>query len=171
MGSFGKGLARICAVAAAPRAVEMAVQVRAAIREASTIELRIDWLSSDAERTRFLAWLRRNRPRRATFLVTCRRRGAGGLFPGSIEAQLYWLIQAREAGCQWCDIEVETLRELPDQSIREYAVPPRVMLSLHDFDRTPPLARAVKTPPHGEVDVVKVAVQARTIADSLRLLS
>jgi len=171
MGSFGKGLARICAVAAAPRAVEMAVQVRAAIREASTIELRIDWLSSDAERTRFLAWLRRNRPRRATFLVTCRRRGAGGLFPGSIEAQLYWLIQAREAGCQWCDIEVETLRELPDQSIREYAVPPRVMLSLHDFDRTPPLARAVKTPPHGEVDVVKIAAHARTISDSIRLLS
>jgi 3-dehydroquinate dehydratase/shikimate dehydrogenase len=152
----------------------MAAQVRAAAQEASTIELRIDWLSTDAERARFLAWLRRarrNLPRRAIFLVTCRRRGAGGLFPGSIEAQLYWLIQAREAGCQWCDIEVETLRELPDQSIREYAVPPRIMLSLHDFDRTPPLARAVKTPPHGEVDVVKVAAHARTIADSVRLLS
>jgi 3-dehydroquinate dehydratase/shikimate dehydrogenase len=181
MGPFGKGLERLCAVAAAPRAIEMAAQVRAAVREASTVELRIDWLATDAERTRFLNWLRnlqlrrrrsrRNRPRRATFLVTCRRRGAGGLFPGSIEAQLYWLIQAREAGCQWCDIEVETLRDLPDQSIREYAVPPRVMLSLHDFNRTPPLARALKTPPHGEVDVVKVAVQARTIADSLRLLS
>jgi 3-dehydroquinate dehydratase/shikimate dehydrogenase len=175
MGPFGKGLARICAVAAAPRAVEMAAQVRAAAREASTIELRIDWLSSDAERTRFLAWLRheqlRRDRRRATFLVTCRRRGAGGLFPGSIEAQLYWLIQARDAGCQWCDIEVETLRELPDQSIREYAGPLRVMLSLHDFDRTPPLARAVKTPPHGEADVVKIAAHARTISDSIRLLS
>jgi 3-dehydroquinate dehydratase len=131
MGSFGKGLARICAVAAAPKAAEMAAQVRAALREASTIELRIDWLVTDAERTRFLAWLRNEclgknhagRMRRATFLVTCRRRRAGGLFAGSIEAQLYWLIQAREAGCQWCDIEVETLRELPDQSIREYAVP------------------------------------------------
>jgi 3-dehydroquinate dehydratase/shikimate dehydrogenase len=176
MGPFGKGLARLCAVAAAPRAVEMAAQVRAAVREASTIELRMDWLSSDAERARFIAWLRderlrRKRPRRTVFLVTCRRRGAGGLFPGSIEAQLYWLIQARDVGCQWCDIELETLRELPDQSIREYAVPPRVMLSLHDFDRTPRLARAVKMPPHGEVDVVKVAAHARTIADSIRLLS
>src|SRR5437868_8506207 len=122
MGPFGKGLARICAVAAAPKAVEMAAQVRAALREASTIELRIDWLATDADRTRFLAWLRHERPggnrsARAAFLVTCRRLGAGGLFPGSIEAQLYWLIQAREAGCQWCDIEVETLRELPDRSI------------------------------------------------------
>ena len=171
MAAFGKGLARICAVAAASRAVEMAAQVRAADREASTIELRIDWLSSDAERALFLTWLGRNRPRRTAFLVTCRRQGAGGRFPGSIEAQLYWLMQAREVGCQWCDIEVETLRELPDQSVREYAVPPRVMLSLHDFDRTPPLARAVKTPPHGEIDVVKVAAHARTIADSIRLLS
>src|SRR5262245_14741927 len=114
MGPFGKGLARVCAVAATPWAVEMAAQVRAAAQEASTIELRIDWLSTDAERARFLAWLRRARRnllRRTIFLVACRRRRAGGLFPGSIEAQLYWLIQAREAGCQWCDIEVETLRE------------------------------------------------------------
>jgi 3-dehydroquinate dehydratase/shikimate dehydrogenase len=170
MSRFGEGLARICAVAAAPKAVEMASQVRAAIREACTIELRIDWLSTDAERTRFLAWLRRTRPRRSTLLVTCRRRGAGGLFSGSIEAQLYWLIRAREAGCQWCDIEIETLRELPDQSIRQYAVPPRVMLSLHDFERTPPLVRAFQTPAHGEVDVVKIAANARTIADSVRLL-
>jgi 3-dehydroquinate dehydratase/shikimate dehydrogenase len=170
MGPFGGGLARICAVVAAPSAVQMASQVRAALRETSTVELRIDWLSSDTERTRFLAWLRRNRPRNATFLVTCRRKGAGGLFPGSIECQVYWLIQAREAGCGWCDIEIETLRELPDQSIREYAVPHRVMLSLHDFNRTPPLDRAFKIPAHGEVDVVKIAANARTIADSVRLL-
>src|SRR5215813_1436448 len=146
MGPFGAGLARICAVTAAPTAAEMVAQVRAALKEASTIELRIDWLATDAERARFMIWLRRNRPRSATFLVTCRRRGAGGLFAGSIEAQIYWLIQGREAGCQWCDIEVETLRELPDQSIREYAAPPKVMLSLHDFDRTPELNRAFRIP-------------------------
>ena len=46
MGPFGKGLARVCAVVAAPGAVEMAAQVRAALRETSTIELRIDWLSA-----------------------------------------------------------------------------------------------------------------------------
>jgi 3-dehydroquinate dehydratase/shikimate dehydrogenase len=103
-------------------------------------------------------------------LATCRRRGAGGRFPGTIEAQLYWLIQAREAGCQWCDIEVETLRELPDQSLREYAVPPCIMLSMHDFERTPPLTRGIRTPLHGEVDAIKIATHARTIADSVRLL-
>ena len=171
MGPFGAGLGRICAVAAASTAASMAAQVRSALREASTMELRIDWLSSDGERTRFLTWLTRSKlSRRGTFLATCRRRGAGGLFGGSIECQLYWLMQAREAGCQWCDIEVETLAELPDQSVREYAVPPRIMLSLHDFDRTPPLTRAIRTPPRGQINVVKIATQARSIADSVRLL-
>jgi len=176
MSPFGNGLARLCAVAAASSATDMAAQVRSALHQALTIELRLDWLTSDAQRARFLGWLQRTtRARRkllprVTFLATCRRKGAGGLFPGDIEAQLFWLIKAREAGCQWCDIEIETLRELPDQSAREYPVPPHVMLSLHDFERTPLLHRAVRTPAHGEVDVVKIAAAAHTIADSIRLL-
>jgi 3-dehydroquinate dehydratase/shikimate dehydrogenase len=80
------------------------------------------------------------------------------------------LIQAREAGCQWCDLEVETLRKLPDQSVREYAVPRRVLLSVHDFERTPALPKNVSTPAGGEADAVKIAAEARTIADSVRLL-
>jgi len=170
MGRFGSGIGRICAVVAGPTAAKMAAQVRLALRETSTVELRLDWLASDAERSRLLGWLRRSRPRSATFLATCRRRQAGGLFPGNIEAQLYWLMQAREAGCQWCDLEVETLRKLPDQSVREYGVPPRVMLSMHDFRRTPPLARSLQTPRRGEVDVIKIAAHAQSIADSVRLL-
>jgi 3-dehydroquinate dehydratase / shikimate dehydrogenase len=175
MSLFGNGLRRLCAVAAASQAAEMTAQVRSALPQAPTIELRLDWLSSDSQRTRFLRWLRRaNRQlrtfHRTTFLATCRRKSAGGLFTGGIAGQLYWLIQAREAGCQWCDIEIETLRELPDQSVRGYHVPARVMMSLHDFERTPHLARAVRVPAHGEVDVVKIAAAARTIADSVRLL-
>ena len=175
MSPFGNGLGRLCAVAAASSAVEMAAQVRSAFPKALTIELRLDWLSSDAQRTHFLTWLRRAKHtraifRRAAFLATCRRKSAGGLFPGGIAGQLYWLIQAREAGCEWCDIEIETLRELPDQSVRGYDVSPRVMMSLHDFERTPHLARAVRVPAHGEVDVVKIAAAARTISDSVRLL-
>src|SRR5258708_31761238 len=94
----------------------------------------------------------------------------GGKVAGSVDRELYWLIQAREAGCQWCDLEVETLRKLPGQSVREYPVPPRVLLSVHDFERTPDLPRSMNSPPHGGVDAVKIAAEARTIHDSLRLL-
>jgi 3-dehydroquinate dehydratase/shikimate dehydrogenase len=170
MSRFGRGLGRICAVVAEPTAAGMSTQIKLALHEGSTIELRLDWLASDAQRSRLLRWLSRNRPRSAIFLATCRRRGAGGLFRGNIQAQLYWLIQAREAGCQWCDLEIETLRKLPDQSVREYAVPPKVMLSMHDFDRTPALTQSVRMPRHGEFDAIKIAAQARTIGDSVRLL-
>jgi 3-dehydroquinate dehydratase / shikimate dehydrogenase len=170
MGPFGTGVGRICAVVAGRTAALMARQVRLALRETPTVELRLDWLKNDAERTRFLLWLKKNRPRNATFLATCRRAAGGGKLPGDKNKELYWLIQAREAGCVWCDLEVETLRELPDQSVREYAVPPKVLLSSHDFERTPPLPSAVHPPAHGEVDAVKIAAHARTIGDSLRLL-
>jgi 3-dehydroquinate dehydratase / shikimate dehydrogenase len=170
MGLFGTGLRRICAVVAASTAPEMSKWVRSALKQTRTVELRLDWLSSDSERARFLNWLGRSQPHNATFLATCRRREAGGRFAGGIDRELYWLIQAREAGCQWCDLGVETLRELPGQSVREYPVPPRVLLSTHDFDRTPDLPRSVNPSAHGAVDAVKIAAEARSIRDSVRLL-
>jgi 3-dehydroquinate dehydratase/shikimate dehydrogenase len=106
----------------------------------------------------------------ATFLATCRRKCAGGLFAGDVQAQLYWLIQARDAGCQWCDVEIETLRELPNKSARGYAIPGRIMLSIHDFQRTPDFGRSFRMPPRGEVDTIKIAALSRTLADSVRLL-
>src|SRR5438034_1066784 len=116
MGLFGTGLRRICAVVAASTAAEMAKLVRSALTQTSTVELRLDWLSSDAERAQFLRWLGKSHPRNAKFLATCRRREGGGKFAGGVDRELYWLIQAREAGCQWCDLEVETLRKLPAQT-------------------------------------------------------
>jgi 3-dehydroquinate dehydratase / shikimate dehydrogenase len=170
MSLFGTGVRRICAVVAASTAGEMAKQVRAALWETRTVELRLDWLRNDSERTRFLRWLKRRGSGTSCFLATCRRREGGGKFEGGVERQLYWLIQAREAGCQWCDLEVETLRRLPDQSVREYAVPRRVLLSVHDFERTPALPKSVSTPAGGAADAVKIAAEARTIAESMRLL-
>src|SRR5262249_30818117 len=126
MGVFGEGLDRLCAVVAASTAREAAVQVRQALRETSTVELRLDWLRSDAERARLLRWLKRSGSRKVTFLATCRRKVGGGRFGGDIAAELFWLMQARDAGCEWCDVETETLHELLGCSIRGYAVPPKI---------------------------------------------
>src|SRR5579871_1460526 len=104
---LGRGIGSICGVVAASTAARMSAATRTALKETPTVELRLDWLSGDNERSKFLAWLKTYRPANATFLATCRRKGAGGEFNGDIQGQLYWLIQAREAGCQWCDIEIE----------------------------------------------------------------
>src|SRR2546430_326015 len=167
---FGTRENRICAVAAAKTAAEMARLVRAGLKEPRTIELRRDRRKGEPERRKLLRRLAKQRFGSAPFRATCRRKVAGGEFKGDIQAELFWLMEARRAGCTWCDVEVETERELPDQSIREYAVPPRILLSMHDFKRTPKLARTVSCPEHGEVDAVKIAAAARTMDDSVRLL-
>jgi 3-dehydroquinate dehydratase/shikimate dehydrogenase len=170
MKGFGHGLRRLCGVVAAPEAREMRRQVGLALALTSTVELRLDWLASDAERTKFLRWLGRQKFKGATFIATCRRVAGGGRLAGDIARELFWLIAARAAGCAWCDVEIETVRELPDQSVREYAVPPRVLLSVHDFARTPALPKSLNASVHGEADAVKIAAQARHLSDGLRLL-
>src|SRR3981189_3774513 len=89
MGLFGTGLRRICAVAAASTAAGMAKLVRSGLRQTSPVELRLDWLGSDAERARFLRWLGNGQFGNATFLATCRRREGGGKFPGGVDRELY----------------------------------------------------------------------------------
>ncbi len=167
---FGNGLSRICGVAAAPTAQELAKLVRLAMKETPTVELRLDWLRTDSEREKFLRWLKRGKWKGITFLATCRRRVGGGELAGDFRAELYWLMKAREAGCQWCDLEVETLRELPEQSVRGFSVPEKVLLSIHDFRRTPKLPRVDRLPERAGADAIKIAAMSQTIADSVRLL-
>ncbi len=145
-------------------------QLRTARLYARTIELRLDWLRSDRERSKFLASLCRYSRKGLTLVATCRRILGGGKLAGGAEAELYWLGQAREAGCQWCDLEIETLRELPGQTARSLPVPAKILLSIHDFERTPPLPRRLLHARRGEADAIKIAARGLTISDSLRLL-
>src|SRR5215475_8680628 len=147
---FGKSVARLCGVAAAQTAEELRRLVKLALRETPTVELRLDWLKSDKERHAFLRWLKAQRFAKAQFIATCRRRIGGGEFTGDALAELFWLMQAREAGCTWCDLEIETLRELPGKSVEGYAIPPKVLLSVHDFRRTPGVLPAAKLPAQEE---------------------
>jgi 3-dehydroquinate dehydratase/shikimate dehydrogenase len=161
---------RLCAVVATPSAREALIQLKQILKYTTTAELRLDWLRSDRERAKLLAVLRRQRPKNITLLATCRRILGGGKLEGGAEAELYWLTQARQAGCQWCDLEIETLRELPEQSARSYPLPEKILLSFHDFQRTPPLPRRLLHAKRGEADAFKIAVKARTLTDSLRVL-
>ena len=161
---------RLCAVVATPSAREAIRQLRLAGRYSRTVELRLDWLRSDRERTLLLRMLGKLKKNRLTLVATCRRILGGGKLAGGAQAELYWLSQARESGCQWCDLEIETLRDLPGQTARSLPVPPKILLSFHDFERTPPLPKNLVHARHGEADAVKIAARARTLTDSLKLL-
>jgi 3-dehydroquinate dehydratase/shikimate dehydrogenase len=169
-GTFGKGAARLCGVLAAPTASELRRLLTKSLEETPTAEIRLDWLKNDAERRAFLKWLKARRPRRAQLIATCRRRVGGGEFAGDANEELYWLMQAREAGCPWCDLEVETLRELPGKSVHGYAVPGKILLSMHDFRRTPAFPKKLTVPAKGGASAIKVAAMARSVSDSARIL-
>ena len=167
---FGKGVARICAVVAGRTAPEFRALVGQALKQTPTVELRLDWLRSDAERHRVLDWLKRSDRRGALFIATCRRRIGGGELAADAETELYWLMKAKEAGCAWCDLEIETLRELHGGSVEDYRLPGKVLLSIHDFRGTPKLPGRIKIPARGGVAAVKVAAMARRISDGVRLM-
>jgi len=167
---FGKGIARLCGVAAAPTASELRRLVTQALRETPTVEIRLDWLTNDAERQAFLGWLKKQRLTKVQLIATCRRRRGGGEFTGDAGAELFWLMKAREADCAWCDLEVETLRELPDKSVRGYPVPEKVLLSMHDFLRTPAFPTKFTLPARGGANAIKAAAMARNLSDAARML-
>jgi 3-dehydroquinate dehydratase / shikimate dehydrogenase len=179
--TWGTGLGRLCAVVAADDAPAMRHQLSLALRETPTVELRLDWLRDDRQRGAFLAWLGKQRFPHATLIATCRRREGGGRLVGDVQTELRWLATARDVGCQWCDLEIESLRRLPGKSLRtarEAGVPRRILLSLHDFAKTPKLpaklTRSSTNHRHkAALDspaAIKVAAHARTLADGLRLL-
>lgn len=165
---FGKD--RICAVVAAPTAAEMLRQIRAALPHTRTIELRLDWLTNDHEAAALLAGLTSLVPR-FTFIATCRRRGAGGRFKGGTALQLARLIAAVVSGCEWCDVEIETVSRIHLPGFRRFISPTRVIVSFHDFRRTPPnLNRLLRKLSASGADAVKIATECHSIVDSLRVL-
>ncbi len=161
---------RVCAVIATGTAREAMEQIRQATRLSQTLELRLDWLKSDRERLALMRAVRRMPKRGLTLIATCRRILGGGKLEGGAQAELYWLGHALDAGCQWCDLELETLRELPGRSARSYPVPAKILLSFHNFERTPALPHRLLHARRGEADALKIAARANRIGDSLRLL-
>ena len=146
----------------------MARQLRRALRQTRTVELRFDYMRSGRERGRFHDWLD-SHPPRATLIATCRRREAGGRYDGEMSFQIIDLQVPAMAGCGWVDLEIETAAHLSDLSCLTYFA--RVLISFHDFRGTPKNLDAVlRQLKWVGGDAIKIATQCNSIADSLRVL-
>ncbi|HXR09156.1 MAG TPA: type I 3-dehydroquinate dehydratase, partial [Candidatus Acidoferrales bacterium] len=166
-GHFGKD--RVCGVVAAATAREMRLQVRLGLRETRTLELRLDYLRSAKEREELLSWLGRNCPR-AVLIATCRRKEGGGLFQGSREEQIQILAQAVRSGCEWCDVEIETAKHIARSKLTRALSPARVMVSYHDFRRTPrSLTGMIRRLERAGGRAIKIAAQCNSVSDSVRI--
>jgi 3-dehydroquinate dehydratase / shikimate dehydrogenase len=164
------GRDKVCAVVAAPDAASMRTQLARALAETRTIELRLDWLSGDIEIERFLKHLAATRPK-ATLIATCRRLEAGGRYRGTIAKQLIHLAEAIRAGCQWYDLEIETLRKCPRELVDVVLDEGKQLASAHFFQRVPrSLSNVAAELLEHQPEAIKIAAQCGSLREARALL-
>jgi len=160
----------LCAVVAARSVGGFRKQLALALRQTTTIELRIDWLSDDRAISRFLKWLASARPR-AVLIATCRRREAGGRYRGSISKQLFHLAEAVRAGCAWYDLEIETAAKCPAALLNVLLGDGKQLKSAHFFRGLPQSPKKMASAlMRGEPDAIKIAAHCDSLSKSLKLL-
>ncbi len=132
------------------------------------LEIRLDALDRPEAGIGVIRRLLRRFPETA-ILATCRRRENGGHFKGSIRQQIEILEKAIAAGVALVDVEIESAEADPEllPALRERA---RVVLSYHNFERTPALSPIVKRLRKIEADIYKVTTAARKPSDNLKVL-
>ncbi len=101
-------------------------------------------------------------------IATCRLTVAGGMMRGSVARQIEILAAAVRAGCQWVDIEIESVQKRGAAILRELR-PAKVIVSYHDFQRTPSLGGVYRRLVRLPVQVVKIATHARYLRDNLQV--
>ena len=164
-----RSLPRICVALGAPdpsRLEKMALSACDAGED--FVELRLDMLAAPETGLKLVRRLHRWLPG-LRILVTCRRTEAQGEFAGTIEEQERILSAAAAGGAQLVDVEIETAESSPAvvERLREVA---RVVLSFHDFDRTPPPARVLRRLERVPADIYKIAVKGLKPSDNTKLL-
>jgi 3-dehydroquinate dehydratase/shikimate dehydrogenase len=153
-------MADLCIVVGAQTLAELRDRRRRTESQADLVELRLDTVS-DPDVPGALAG------RTGRVIVTCRAAWEGGHFRGSEEERLRLLEQAWNAGADFVDVEWAA-RDAAPWIARTNGE--RLIFSAHDFSGVPPdlpaLHRAMRQSPAA---VVKIAVTARALGDTLRL--
>lgn len=123
------------------------------------IELRLDYLAEPVD------WKTLLRDKPTPALVTVRRTVDGGRWAGSEDQRRKLLSEATHHGTDWIDVEVDIARDFPRSGIS------RRIVSFHDMNLTPEnLPEIADLCSMGDADLVKIAVFASSIRDSMRLL-
>jgi 3-dehydroquinate dehydratase/shikimate dehydrogenase len=167
-GPFGSE--RICAVVAGSTAQEIRADLLRGLKATRTLEVRLDYLRNAQEREAFLRWLSHTKLH-CTVIATCRTSRGGGLFRGNHKTQLEILAQAVRAGCNWCDLEMETATHIVPADLRRALYPARLLISYHNFRRTPSgLPEIVRRLERAGGDAVKIAAQCNSIRESVKIV-
>ena len=101
-------------------------------------------------------------------IATCRMASAGGMLQGTLADQSAILSAAVRAGCQWVDVEIESVQKAGGALLKELR-PAQIIISYHDFQKTPPLASTYRRLMRLPAQVVKMATEGRYLRDNLQI--
>ncbi|MBE7159157.1 MAG: type I 3-dehydroquinate dehydratase, partial [Rhodospirillales bacterium] len=167
--SYGFGN-RVCLSIACSRPEDVEAKSLAAAPEFPLQELRLDYLADAAAGLAALRPFLRAHPE-IMFLGTCRPVRSGGRFAGSGTDEVQVLASAAEAGCRILDLSLETAEELGADSLALLrSKGAAVILSFHDFERTPALEETLSRMRRFAPDLYKIVPTANCLRDSLDLL-
>ncbi len=162
--------AKICASIAAETAQLMKDEADKAFSwGADFVEIRFDYLRPEM----LTEAIRIARNLKARAVYTLRSKEQGGRFGGSEHERIQWLMKIAEEGPMLADIELDSLKNNDDLAdfIENLKTP--ILVSWHDFNRTPPSDEIADILSEMRVysNYVKIVTMAHSIEDSLRLLS
>ncbi len=162
----------ICITIAGVSAQQMATTARHARRSSRFIELRLDWLTRPEDGIALIPELLAQGDA-IIVIVTCRRKANGGKFRGTLARQFQILEAASRAGAHLIDLEIESAEQAGLRKVAHLREIGRVVLSFHDFERTPPLrsvARRLRRFPADYYKLVPTATRQRDNCAVLELL-
>jgi len=174
-------MTRLCIPITARTYDDMAADVHDACRAgADTIELRLDYLREYNANAIHDAIIKAHHAG-AEIIVTCRIASEGGHYDGDESTRIDWLHQAGQDGADFIDCEYEAWCKSPalQQKIGEICsvnkdsnrVHPQLILSKHDFEKTPDDLDTLMTKLRAKsCHIVKMVCRAETITDALRML-
>ncbi len=160
------GRTRICIPIVGGTMEKALLEIRRANRLADLIELRVDYLRRPDLGVLF-------RAARKPLIVTNRRREEGGRSREKEENRVGILKEAASRGADFVDVEARTERSLL-QDLMKNSKGASIILSLHDFRKTPPLnelRHLFRLMMSWEPEVIKIVTRARTMEDNLTILS
>lgn len=169
MAPFPRSLPRICVALGLPSPSELSRAAERECKDGSTfLEFRLDYLPDAQDGVEVLRRLRQKHPG-VSVLATCRHKANRGGFKGTIAQQLSVLRSAGEAGAAAIDIEIESA-EQAKQQVKQLRTTCPVLVSYHDFERTPALLPVLRRLQHITADAYKIATTAVKQTDNARLI-
>lgn len=169
MAALPKSLPRIAVALGFPAASQLIHAAECEYKDGNTfLEFRLDCLADPSSGIQAIRAFLEKYPD-ARILATCRHQRNYGSFTGSIEEQIAILRDAGKAGSAALDIEIESAEQVKSAlaPLRESAA---LIVSYHNFESTPVLARILRRLHQVPADAYKAAVTARKPSDNLRVV-